>query len=225
MRQLSLIVATVAIGLMSGGANAAVTIDTSTPTSFTMVYDGFDTSAQTPIAGLTGEIAFSFVNTTNSGKTVNFTYSITNTSSAPITASRISGFGFDTTPDIVSGTVDGVFDTVKTSGNVPNVGTIDVCFSDVNCAGGAFGGVTIGDTAGGNFTLTFASAPTTLTLDDFYVRYQSIEGVRGLSSASGLGDPQPAVPEPATWAMMIGGMGMVGASMRRRSQKLQTVTA
>jgi hypothetical protein len=25
-----------------------------------------------------------------------------------------------------------------------------------------------------------------------------------------------AVPEPATWAMMIGGMGMVGGAMRRR---------
>jgi hypothetical protein len=25
-----------------------------------------------------------------------------------------------------------------------------------------------------------------------------------------------AVPEPASWAMMIGGFGMVGAAMRRR---------
>ncbi len=29
-----------------------------------------------------------------------------------------------------------------------------------------------------------------------------------------------AVPEPATWAMMIGGLGLVGASMRRRSAKV-----
>jgi hypothetical protein len=28
--------------------------------------------------------------------------------------------------------------------------------------------------------------------------------------------PTPAVPEPATWAMMIGGFALVGASMRRR---------
>ena len=32
-----------------------------------------------------------------------------------------------------------------------------------------------------------------------------------------------AVPEPATWAMLIAGFGMVGASMRRR--KMTTVTA
>jgi len=30
-----------------------------------------------------------------------------------------------------------------------------------------------------------------------------------------------AVPEPATWAMMIGGLGLVGASMRRRAAKVQ----
>lgn len=29
----------------------------------------------------------------------------------------------------------------------------------------------------------------------------------------------PAVPEPATWAMMIGGLGLVGAGMRRRRQR------
>ena len=28
----------------------------------------------------------------------------------------------------------------------------------------------------------------------------------------------PAVPEPATWAMMIGGFGMIGGAMRRRTR-------
>jgi hypothetical protein len=31
----------------------------------------------------------------------------------------------------------------------------------------------------------------------------------------------PPVPEPATWAMMIGGLGLVGAAMRKRSSKVQ----
>jgi hypothetical protein len=35
--------------------------------------------------------------------------------------------------------------------------------------------------------------------------------------------PNPAIPEPATWAMMIAGFGLVGASMRRR--RMAAVTA
>jgi hypothetical protein len=32
----------------------------------------------------------------------------------------------------------------------------------------------------------------------------------------------PAVPEPATWAMMIGGLGLVGAAARRRRVAFRT---
>ncbi len=32
--------------------------------------------------------------------------------------------------------------------------------------------------------------------------------------------PPPAVPEPATWTMMIGGFGFIGAAMRRRTPTL-----
>ena len=34
-----------------------------------------------------------------------------------------------------------------------------------------------------------------------------------------------AVPEPATWAMMIGGFGLVGGAMRRRNRSTAVVTA
>jgi len=37
--------------------------------------------------------------------------------------------------------------------------------------------------------------------------------------------PSAAVPEPATWAMMIGGFGLVGAAMRRRSTKVSVTYA
>jgi hypothetical protein len=36
------------------------------------------------------------------------------------------------------------------------------------------------------------------------------------TDASNPGNPNPGVPEPASWAMMIAGLGVVGASMRRR---------
>ena len=35
----------------------------------------------------------------------------------------------------------------------------------------------------------------------------------------------PVIPEPATWAMLIGGFGMIGAAMRGRRQRMVSVTA
>jgi hypothetical protein len=37
---------------------------------------------------------------------------------------------------------------------------------------------------------------------------------------SGVVVPTPGVPEPATWAMMIGGLGLVGSAMRRRAVRV-----
>jgi hypothetical protein len=39
----------------------------------------------------------------------------------------------------------------------------------------------------------------------------------GLPDAT-IGDPTAAVPEPATWAMMVGGFGLIGSAMRRRQR-------
>jgi hypothetical protein len=33
------------------------------------------------------------------------------------------------------------------------------------------------------------------------------------------------VPEPATWAMMLGGFGLLGGAVRRRRTSFQAVTA
>lgn len=63
--------------------------------------------------------------------------------------------------------------------------------------------------------------------------FTTIRFVEGLGSNGGNGSNDPmidgvsfqgaaagAVPEPASWAMMIGGFGMIGAAMRRRSAAL-----
>ena len=42
---------------------------------------------------------------------------------------------------------------------------------------------------------------------------------------SGQVGPVAAVPEPATWAMMIAGFGLAGAAMRRRAPKVSYQTA
>jgi hypothetical protein len=37
--------------------------------------------------------------------------------------------------------------------------------------------------------------------------------------------PSPGVPEPAAWAMMLGGFGLIGTAMRRRKQALSVTYA
>lgn len=194
-------------------------INATTGSDFTVDYNGFDTSAQTPIAGLTAQARFyNFGFAANGGNTlVTFSIDLTNNSSAPITGSRVSGMGFDTTPNIVNSglnSVSGVFDTVSIGGNVPNgVGTVEFCFSDVNCAGGGGGGVTKGNTGTANASILLSGSVTSFVFDGLFVRYQSITGVPGLSSASGA-----AVPEPGFYgALALGLSGLMLALRRKRA--------
>ena len=80
--------------------------------------------------------------------------------------------------------------------------------------------LTIGGAAHYSLTLANGSTPFFGLIDSTGFRALSIDAaggptfaIDGLSYAS---TPAGAVPEPATWAMMIGGMGVVGGAMRRR---------
>jgi hypothetical protein len=69
----------------------------------------------------------------------------------------------------------------------------------------------MGNSGTGTIALGFSSLPQSVTLSDYLVRYQQVNG-----SGSAVGSAVPAVPEPATWAMMLLGFGAIGFSMRRR---------
>lgn len=183
-------------------------------------FNGFDDDGA--INGLSAEITYKLTGITNGGKTWTFSYDVDNTSTAPLTGSRISGFGFNVDPNIYSASASGTF-THTASGNVPMIGTREVCITGNNCAGGAGGGVLMTGADGlGNFVLTFSSAKTSLSLSDFYVRYQSIYG-GGEYGGSAVGQPftkVPGVPEPATWAMMLIGFFAIGSAVRSSRRKL-----
>jgi len=112
--------------------------------------------------------------------------------------------------------------TVVNTGNQPNVGTVEFCFTTVNCAGGASGGVTQGNTAGGSATIYFAGSISQFDIDQLSVRYQSVSCVAGTTSncpgsASGLVENGGEVPEPGAWVMMSAGLALLGAVRRARA--------
>lgn len=207
-------------------AVAAVVIDsTNTGYNFVIDYTGKVGGSTTSLIGGLG--SFTFNGVTNGGLTYNFGYSVTNDSSV---SSRLTAFGFDSiNPTISSAASTGYFASANLNNNFPEgFGRVDVCFeadSNGNCTGGS-GGLTAGNTGVGTFALTFASVMDSVTIDDFVTRFQSINpsingsssgiGVGALVSGGGGGDPIVA-PEPGTWMMLLGGFGLVGFAMRRRS--------
>ncbi len=227
-RQLVAAFALASTALVSSPALAdAITFDsTNIGTNYTLSYDGF--SSGTTVTGLTGSTTFSLANIT--GNTYTFNYAVSNTSGTPITGSRISSFAFNTDPNITGASSTGAFSYTTLNSSYPNgIGSIDVCFKDAvtgSCAGGGSGGLTMGQTGTGSFTLTFSQPVSSLTLSDFFLRYQSISGAGGITSASGSGTLTStststggtSVPEPG----MLGLMGMtlmLGAMAHRRRQR------
>lgn len=213
------------LALASAPAYAdAITFDSSDiGQAYTLNYNGF--SDGTTISGLTGSTTFTL--TSISGSTYNFSYSVTNTSGAPITGSRISGFAFDTNPDISSASSTGAFSYTTLNGTYPNgIGSVDVCFKDAStgaCAGGGSGGLTLGETGTGTFSLNFSQPVSSLTLSDFFVRYQSITGAGNVTSATGAGTLTSSggtVPEPGMLGLMAGGLAAI-ALLRRRRQPVR----
>jgi hypothetical protein len=207
----------------------AITFDSSdVGTTYTLNYDGF--SDGVTVDGLTSQTSFTL--TGISGNTYTFDYAVTNTSGSPITDSRVSGFAFDTNPDITSAASTGAFGYTTVSGSYPNgIGEVDVCFKDAatgSCAGGGSGGLTQGDSGTGSFTLTFAQPVSEVTLSDFYVRYQAIAGAGAVTSATGSGTQSSStttttsggtqVPEPGMLGL-LGGALIATALLRRRRRR------
>ena len=190
---------------------------------FTLDYTGQVNSSSTNLIGALAD--FTFTGVTNNGLTYNFSYSITNDSSV---SSRLTSFGFDVDPNVSSASSTGAFSSANLNNNFPeSVGKLDVCFeadSNGNCTGGS-GGLLANQTGTGTFALTFAQVMQSVSLDEFTTRFQSINpSINGASSGVGIGavvqgnggNPITA-PEPGTWLMILGGFGLVGFALRRRT--------
>lgn len=191
-----------------GSAN--ISSGTNVGDSFTVNFDGSESGSVIP--GVTSSLTLTYEGT--SGNNYLFDYLLTNTSSSPATSSSVTAFGFDVDPNatLTSSNVTGAF-TVVSSGQVSQGYNLEMCFKNGqnnNCAGGT-NGITMGNSGSGTITLGFSSLPDSVTLSDYLVRYQQVNG-----SGSAVGNPVAAVPEPSTWGLMLVGFGAIGVSMRRK---------
>jgi len=190
--------------------------------SFTVDYNGF-VNGGTVVNGLTSSAVMTVVGV--SSTSITLSVAITNTSSSPITGSRVSVFGFDTNPNVISAAATGFFTgtVVKSGLQLPSgFGSIEMCVKNGqlnNCSGGGGTGISLGQSGTTNLTLNFTSIGASgVTFSNFGVRYQSITGAGNVSSAVGRGTPQtPPIPEPASLAVFGLGALMVGAALRKRA--------
>lgn len=230
-----------AVGLLSPATAFAGSVTLTSPGTFTVLFGG--NVDGTAVAGLTSEATVHFLGftTTASGNTdALFDITLKNTTSSPLSpslTSRVSAFGFDVDPNATGGSVSGVFTKMILNGSLPNqFGPIEVCVNDgggSSCSGGGSGGIAKGEEENFLLTLQFAGVVDELTLDNFGVRYQSIDGksidgtrFRG-DSGTGTGTsggfvPDRDVPEPAMILLFGLGLTAVAAQLRRRRKATQS---
>ncbi|QDM40776.1 cistern family PEP-CTERM protein [Altererythrobacter sp. TH136] len=184
-------------------------------TSFTLNYNGFADGAV--VDGLTASTSFTLKSVTDTS--YSFDYTVANTTSGDL-SSRVSSFAFDTNPDISSATSTGTYNYTVLDSNYPNgIGNVDVCFkggASNSCAGNS-GGVTTGDPGTGSLTLNFSDPISALTLDNFFVRYQSITGAGNITSASGaVTSSSGGTPVPEPGMLVLFGIGAAAVAFGRR---------
>lgn len=213
--------ASIVLLLASSQACAAVILTAANPGQmFQITYSGQVNGAPAPAVSAVQN--FTFTGVSNSGRTYNFTQRTENTSTVN---SRLRSYGFDVTSpvDPTSVTATGSLRFVGFNNNFPEgQGTREICFKATNngqCTGGPDGILPGFAQAGtGTFALTFGSALTSIRLDNFVSRFQAIDPTQnGGNSGVGIPVSPPAVPEPASWALMILGFGVAGSALRRRN--------
>lgn len=199
-------------------ASAADYIFDSAGDGYTITFNGFMNNSNNVIAGLSSSLNLSLLGGIGTN-TLTFSYQLSNTSTVGGTSGRVSGFAFDSSPNATGGSVlNGEYNAIITSGgNYPNqIGNVEICLTGSNsCAGGGGGGsgAFVGLPAIGQFTLTYGSAVSSVTLNDFFVRYQGLNFGGGSATGSSI---TGAVPEPGTWLTMLLGMFGVAGAMRAR---------
>lgn len=215
-------------------------LDTSAPKVFVKRYFGYVDGIRQD--NLTADVTFAFTGISNFGRRWNFTASVRNNTSGPFTSAEVGFFGFSTDDPNTAGSQFRPLNSVATTGglfttrvldNAAGFATPDLSTAQQACfkTGGTLGecasatgtGVARGATATQVFALNFSTPQALIRLENFVLGFSNVNGtatdsnggevVLSNASVNGFG---VIVPEPSSWAMMIAGFGLVGATLRRR---------
>ena len=211
--------------IIGGGGTTATFNGLPGDNTIEVLFNGIGGDPKAVVSGLSGLLTLTLDSI--DGNTFNFSYDFENTST--LVGTFISGFGFDVDPNVTSASATGQFPLTDIDG--PNnfaSFAAEVCFNGGpgTCPNGQPAtSIGVGETGSGTFALVFGSPQTSITLSNGLDRYQGFTGTNanGQTVTSAIGqpiirprsNPPPAIPEPATWAMMLLGFGAVGAAMRR----------
>lgn len=207
-------------GLMiAGSASAAMITFDSVGDSGTIHYGG--NIDQTDVDGLSASTSFTLTEINTSSFV--FDVVVANTTNSLWEESRVSRIGFNVDPNVTSVTASSPWFALL-GGSFPNqFGALDICIqgqTQGSCNGGS-GGVEIGGSANFSLELGFASLPGAVTLDNFGVRWQSLNSqALGYDDDSGTGTPVTKVPEPGTLGLL--GLGVLGLTMAGRRRRLRS---
>ena len=139
-----------------------------------------------------------------------------------LNSAAVSGGGIFTSPQFSN-----------TGFTVPNLSsTQQVCLKtgglNGECETSGTNGVSKGDTVTQSFALNFTTSESMVVLQNFVLSFRGVTGTAtGSGGAVALNDADVSgfgtiaaaavpVPEPSSWAMLIAGFGLIGATMRRR---------
>jgi hypothetical protein len=202
----------------ASAANAAYVFNTEGQ-SQTIYFNGFNSAAGGALdTDLQAKLTLTLFDIDANGD-FTFNYSFENLSTGnDENSSRLVNFGFNADPDFHNASIVGAgfFNNVRSGNVVAGQPNVEFCATNGNgctAGGNASGTLENGEVGAGKFLLNFASPQSSVSLDNLQVRWISLN-----NGGSGYGLPTTpgAVPEPATWLMMIMGFGGLGAMVRRR---------
>lgn len=215
MRMKSLLVGLTALALSATAAEASISFDLpagDTTTVYSGVFNGWTDSGITDISA---KIQFSLYDKTGDIWTIVF--DLWNTTDPLTQNSTVTLFGFNSLPNIIGATTSDDWDIFVFNDSLPGNTAVEICIKEAgntqNCNSGSLG-IDAGQHT--SFKIAFQVADgsaNVMTLDNFWVRYQSVGPDY---EDSGIGT---LIPEPATWIMMILGFAGMGTALKYRRRR------